>query len=238
MNKVSLCGRIYCPRSIMVAASLFLLTLSITMVIPTPLPAAEPSANAGSISDVQKAQITADIASKKPLRLILRESRAAGINIKNTVTTMLAAGANPAAVVNAAGAEGYQTDEAVRAVLVFEKDKGADCKVVQSVISAAIAVGVSQQTVSTIANQVGYQPTQIANAIVVAQNTSTAPVFGYSAPPPAATFSSPALALTTSTPTTIGASPLTGAVTGPGGTGGGSTVTNANGTPKASTITP
>jgi hypothetical protein len=233
MSKVSLCGRIYCCRSIVLVAYLFLLTLSISMLIPTPLPAAEPSANAGTITDVQKAQIAADIASKKPLRLILRESRAAGINVKDTVTAMLTAGANPAAVVNAAGAEGYQTNEAVTAVLTFVKDKGADSKVVQSVISAAIAVGITQQTISTIATDVGYKPAQIANAIVVAQTAPTAPVFGYSAPPPISTFSSPALALTTSTPTAIGGAPVAVAGAGAGGAGGGGhgTVVGVTGSP-------
>ena len=205
-----------------------------------PLPAAEPLAKAGSITDVQKAQITADIASKKPLRLILREARAAGINIKDTVAAMLAAGANPAAVVNAAGAEGYQTNEAVRAVLAFLKDNGAESKVVQSVISAAIAVGVSPETISTIASGVGYQPAQIANAVVVAQTTSTAPVFGYSAPPPISTFSSPALALTGSTPTTIGGAAATVVGAGAGGAGGGGagTVVGVAGSPVPPVSTP
>jgi hypothetical protein len=192
----------------------------------------------GSITDVQKARITADIASKKPLRLILRESRAAGINVQDAVTAMLGAGANPAAVVNAAGAEGYQTDEAVSAVLAFVKDKGADSKVVQSVISAAIAVGVTQETISTIAADVGYNPSQIANAIVVAQTAPTAPVFGYSAPPPISTFSSPALALTTSTPTAIGGAPVAVAGAGAGGAGGGGhgTVVGVTGSPVSTPV--
>lgn len=222
MIKVSLLGRTYCRGSIVLAACLFLLILSISMLIPVQLPAAEPTANAGSISDVQKAQIAADIAAKKPLRLVLREARTAGINIQNTVAAMLSAGADPAAVVNAAGAEGYKTNEAVSTVLAIEK--GADNKVIQSVISAAIAVGVSQESLSTIAAEIGYKPAQIANAIVAAQNTSNAPVFGYSAPPQAqAQFSNPALAFTSTTP----------GAAGHGASGGGATL---NGTTPAPTI--
>ncbi len=234
MIKVSLCGCNYRLRSIVLLAYFSLLTLSISMVLPMSLPAAEPStaaetsAAAGSISDVQKSQIAADVAAKKPFRLIMREARAAGISVQDTVAAMLSAGADPAAVVNAAGAEGYKTNEAVKAVLAIVKDKAAanttdsaaGSKVLQSVISAAIAVGISQETISTIADQAGYKPSQIANAIVAAQNTSNAPVYGYSAPPPqsAPTFAtgSPALALTGSAPAVSGG----GGGAGAGGGGG------------------
>lgn len=175
MNKIFTRGGLYNLRR-MAVAIVHIVAIFLLMGVVTPA-----QLQAASISETQQAKIAADIAAKKPMRLILREARSAGISTQDSVTAMLDAGANHAAVVNAAVAEGHETNDAVKVTLTFGKEKCAD-NILQSVTAAAIAAGVTQENFTIIASEAGCQPAKIANALVAALTASGAPVYGYSSP--------------------------------------------------------
>lgn len=130
-------------------------------------------------TEVQQAQIDADIASKKPLRLIFREARKSGISAKAIVNAMLMAGAAYHNVINAASAEDHSSADVVKTVLEF----GGTCLTdLPSLAAAAIDTGLGESTLAGIAINNGCQAANIANALVIAKTETGAPVYGYSAP--------------------------------------------------------
>ena len=187
-------------------ACIFLILLSSIMVTPPSGLAAGSTNETGTALDIQKAKLAAEVAAKRPLRLIIRDASASGMSMQEIVTILIKAGVAPAAVVYAAVSEGQKTYDAIKAASSFccecrkvktdipdgEKVKldtlcegikvKSDC--FQAIINSAIAAGAGKETVLKAASASGCPSDEIASAISFAETTG-APVYGYRSPAPA-----------------------------------------------------
>lgn len=174
---------------------LLFLVLSLGIVSIPLIEAAGPAGNTESEGSVQRARLTADVATRRPLRKIIRRAVADGMGIERVVATLIEAGSDSQAVAYTAILEGYSACEVVKGALEAHADrrlvasaaieaqgyKGASeaLAYLQLVVSAAIAAGADSALICTCAVEAGLSPEVCADAVASA-SAPGAPVYGYS----------------------------------------------------------